>query len=128
MKILLDTHALLWIIMDDDRLSNVSREVFLDTNNSLYFSIISLWEICIKRSLNKLTLKDGWLQLIQKEMKNNSIQWLPVEINHCVKIGELPFLHRDPFDRMLIAQAMSENLSILTRDSRFSDYEINCIW
>ncbi len=128
MKILLDTHVLLWILMDDDRLSNTCRDTFLDTKNNLYFSIISLWEICIKISLDKLTLKEGWLESIRDEMKINSIQWLPVEIDHCIKAGELPFHHRDPFDRMLIAQAMSEDLSILTRDSQFSGYEINCIW
>ena len=128
MNILLDTHALLWLITGDKRLSKTSMKIFLNTDNRLYFSIISLWEICIKKSLDKISLKNNWLDIIQEEMKTNSIQWLPVEVHHCAKVIELPFYHRDPFDRMLIAQAMTEDLSILSRDNRFSAYDIKCIW
>ena len=128
MKILLDTHTLLWLITGDKRLSKTSREIFLNTENRLYFSIVSLWEICIKKSLGKISLKNKWIDIIQEEMKANSIQWLPVEISHCAKVIELPFHHRDPFDRMLIAQAITEDLSILSRDSCFSAYDIKCIW
>ena len=128
MRVLLDTHALLWLITGDKRLSKTSIKIFLNTDNRLYFSIISLWEICIKKSLDKISLKNNWLDIIQEEMKTNSIQWLPVEVHHCAKVIELPFYHRDPFDRMLIAQAMTEDLSILSRDNRFSAYDIKCIW
>ena len=128
MRILLDTHALLWLITGDKRLSKTSMKIFLNTDNRLYFSIISLWEICIKKSLDKISLKNNWLDIIKQEMKTNSIQWLPVEVFHCAKVIELPFYHRDPFDRMLIAQAMTEDLSILSRDKRFSAYDIKCIW
>jgi PIN domain nuclease of toxin-antitoxin system len=128
MKILLDTHAFLWLITGDERLSKTSRKTFLNTENRLYFSIVSLWEMCIKKSLDKISLKNKWLDIIQEEMKANSIQWLPVDVSHCVKVIELPFHHRDPFDRMLIAQAMTEDLSILSRDNRFSAYDIKCIW
>ena len=128
MRVLLDTHALLWLITGDKRLSKTSMKIFLNTDNRLYFSIISLWEICIKKSLDKISLKNNWLDIIQEEMKTNSIQWLPVEVHHCAKVIELPFYHRDPFDRMLIAQAMTEDLSILSRDNRFSAYDIKCIW
>jgi PIN domain nuclease of toxin-antitoxin system len=128
MRVLLDTHALLWLITGDKRLSKTSMKIFLNTDNRLYFSIISLWEICIKKSLDKISLKNNWLDIIQEEMKTNSIQWLPVEVHHCAKVIELPFYHRDPFDRMLIAQAMTEDLSILSRDNRFSAYDVKCIW
>ncbi len=128
MRILLDTHALLWLITDDKRLSKTSRKIFLNTENCLYFSIVSLWEICIKKSLGKISLENKWLDIIQNEMKANSIQWLLVEVSHCAKVTELPFHHRDPFDRMLIAQAMTEDLSILSRDNSFSAYKIRCIW
>ncbi len=128
MKILLDTHALLWLITGDKRLSKTCRKMFLDTENRLYFSIVSLWEICIKKSLDRISLKNNWLDIIQEEMKANSVQWLSVEVSHCSKVTDLPFHHQDPFDRMLIAQAIIEDLSILSRDSRFSAYDIKCIW
>ena len=128
MKVLLDTHALLWLLAGDKRLSKTSRKVFLNIENRLYFSIASLWEICIKKSLGKISLKNKWLDTIQEEMKSNSIQWLPVEVSHCVKVIDLPFYHRDPFDRILIAQAMTEDMAILSSDSRLSAYDIKCIW
>jgi len=128
MKVLLDTHALLWLITADARLSKIARKTFLNTENLLYFSIVSLWEICIKKSLEKISLKDGWLETIQEEMQINTVQWLPVEIEHCAKVIELPFHHRDPFDRMLVAQSMIEDLAILTRDTRLAAYAIQCIW
>ena len=128
MKVLLDTHAFLWLITDEDRLSENARQTFLNTENSLFFSAASLWEICIKKSLGKLSLKDGWFQTIQKEMEINTIQWLPIETTHCAEVTELPFHHRDPFDRMLIAQAIVEEMKLLSRDSRLSDYAIELIW
>lgn len=128
MKVLLDTHAFLWLITGDDRLSENARQTFLNTDNSLFFSAASLWEICIKKSLGKISLKDGWFQTIQKEMKINTIQWLPIEMTHCAEVTELPLHHRDPFDRMLIAQAIVEDMKLLSRDSRLSVYAIELIW
>ena len=128
MKILLDTHALLWLITDNRQLSETAREIFLDQKNSLFFSITSLWEIRIKMSLGKLSLKNGWLKIIQNEMKANAINWVPVEIEHCTKLTKLPFHHRDPFDRMLIAQAIVEDMLLLSRDTRLSNYEITRVW
>ncbi len=128
MKVLLDTHAFLWLITDDDRLSENARQTFLNTENSLFFSAASLWEICIKKSLGKISLKDGWFQTIQEEMEINTIRWLPIEMTHCAEVTELPFHHRDPFDRMLIAQAIVEDIQLLSRDSRLSDYAIELIW
>ena len=128
MKVLLDTHAFLWLITGENRLSENARQTFLNTGNSLFLSAASLWEICIKKSLGKISLKDGWLQTIQKEMEFNTIQWLPIEMRHCAEVAELPFYHRDPFDRMLIAQAIVEEMTLLSRDSRLSDYAIELIW
>jgi PIN domain nuclease of toxin-antitoxin system len=128
MKTLLDTHALLWLITGDKRLSETARKIFLDQENRLFFSIAGFWEICIKMSLGKLSLKSQWVETIRDEMKANTIQWLPVETMHCTELTKLPFYHRDPFDRMLIAQAMVENMQLLSRDSRLSDYEIKRIW
>ncbi|MEX1328005.1 MAG: type II toxin-antitoxin system VapC family toxin [Desulfobacterales bacterium] len=128
MKVLLDTHAFLWSITGDDRLSKTAEEIFLDPDNNLFFSAASFWEICIKLSLGKLSLKREWFKTIQEEMRINAVQWLPVEMRHCVELTKLPFHHRDPFDRMLIAQAMTEDLQLLSRDSRLSAYEINRVW
>jgi len=128
MKVLLDTHAFLWSITGDDRLSKTAEEIFLDPDNNLFFSAASFWEICIKMSLGKLSLKRGWFKTIQEEMRINAVQWLPVEMQHCVELTKLSFHHRDPFDRMLIAQAMAEDLQLLSRDGRLSAYEIELIW
>jgi len=128
MKVLLDTHAFLWLISGDDRLSETAQKIFLDPGNILFFSAASLWEICIKVSLGKLSLKSGWLKTIQDEMKVNAIQWLSIEMLHCVELTNLPFHHRDPFDRMLVAQAMVDDLQLLSRDNRLSSYEIKRIW
>ncbi len=128
MKVLLDTHALLWLITDDDRLSKNARQIFLSSESKLFFSAASLWEICIKISLGKLSLKNGWFHTIQKEMALNTIQWLPIDMAHCVEVAEMPFHHRDPFDRMLIAQAIVEDMRLLSRDQRLSDYAIERVW
>ena len=128
MKVLLDTHALLWLIADDDRLSENARQIFLNSENRLFFSAASLWELCIKKSLGKISLKNGWFQTIQEEMEINTIQWLPIELTHCAEVAEMPFHHRDPFDRMLIAQATVEGMQLLSRDSRLSDYAIERVW
>jgi PIN domain nuclease of toxin-antitoxin system len=128
MRVLLDTHAFLWSITGDDRLSKTAGKTFLNPENNLFLSAASFWEICLKMSLGKLSLKRGWFKTIQEEMKINAIQWLPVEMPHCVELTKLPFHHRDPFDRMLIAQAMVEDLQLLSRDGRLSTYEIKRIW
>ena len=128
MKVLLDTHAFLWAIAGDKRLSETARKTFLDPGNSLFFSAVSMWEICIKISLGKLSLKSGWLKKIQNELMMNAVQWLPVEMSHCAELTKLPFHHRDPFDRMLVAQARVENLQMVSRDVSLSDYDIERLW
>jgi PIN domain nuclease of toxin-antitoxin system len=128
MKVLLDTHAFLWAITGDKMLSKKARKTFLDPRNSLFFSAVSMWEICIKISLGKLSLKSGWFKKIQNEISINAIQWLPVEMSHCAELTKLPFHHRDPFDRMLISQARVEDLQVLSRDARLSVYDIQLIW
>lgn len=128
MNVLLDTHAFLWLATGDIRLSETARKTFLNQENSLFFSAASYWEICIKMSLGKISLKTGWFQTIQNEMEINAIQWLPIEMTHCAKVIKLPFHHRDPFDRMLVAQAITEKMQLLSRDSRLSAYSIKRIW
>ena len=128
MKVLLDTHALLWMITDDEKLSDKAKNIFLDQDSQLFFSAASLWEMSIKISLGKLRLIPDWLNTVKRELTANSIRWLPIEITHCAAIEHLPFHHRDPFDRMLIAQAMTENMVLMSCDSHFSSYSIHCVW
>ncbi len=128
MKILLDTHVLLWLIAGDKRLSETAVKVFLDKNNTLFLSAISFWEICIKISLGKLKLHENWEQIINDELSFNNIQWLQIEKEHCIKLVTLPFHHRDPFDRMLIAQTMVEDTQLLSCDKKMSNYRISVIW
>jgi PIN domain nuclease of toxin-antitoxin system len=128
MKLLLDTHALIWFISGDKRLGKQAKEAFLNQNNMLFFSKVSLWEITIKISLGKLVLAERWLTLIEKEMTSNGIQWLEIEIDHLKILADLPFHHRDPFDRLLISQAISESMSIVSIDSQFSEYPLDIIW
>jgi PIN domain nuclease of toxin-antitoxin system len=128
MNVLLDTHAFLWAITGDKQLSEIARETFLNSGNRLFFSAVSMWEICIKISLGKLSLKRGWFKKIQNELMINAVQWLPIEMPHCAELTKLPFHHRDPFDRMLIAQARVEDLQVLSRDVRLSDYDIGRLW
>ena len=127
MKILLDTHIFLWLLSGDGRLSKKAKKIFLCEDNDLYFSVVSLWEISIKVSLGKLKLADNWMAVIEDEMAINLIKLLQIRKWHCYKIVDLPLHHRDPFDRMLIAQAMIENMSILTCDDQFYGYDIKSI-
>jgi PIN domain nuclease of toxin-antitoxin system len=128
MKLLLDTHALIWFISGDNRLGEQAKEAFLNSDNKLYFSKASLWEMTIKISLGKLVLSENWLAAIEKEMISNGIQWLEIEIDHCKTLADLPFHHRDPFDRLLISQAISETMTIISIDSQFSHYPLDIIW
>ena len=128
MKLLLDTHAIIWFFTGDRRLGGQAREAFLDRDNKLYLSKASLWEMTIKISLGKLVLSEHWLASVEKEMLANGIQWLEIELDHCRTLADLPFHHRDPFDRLLISQAISESMSIISIDSQFSKYPPKVIW
>ena len=128
MKLLLDTHALIWFISGDSRLGEQAKKAFLTQDNRLYFSKASLWEMTIKISLGKLVLAEHWLTAVEKEMISNGIQWLEIEIDHCKTLAGLPFHHRDPFDRLLVSQAISESMSIVSIDDQLSHYPLDIIW
>ncbi len=127
MKILLDTHAFLWLIRGEN-LSQNAQDVFLDIDNELYFSAVSYWEICIKYSLGKLALVKNWDKVFDREMTVNGIKWLPVDKVHSRGIIALPMIHRDPFDRLLIAQARAEKMVLLTADAKIRQYDVPTIW
>ena len=127
MEILLDTHALLWFMDGDKNLPTSARETIQNTDNKIYVSIASVWEIAIKLSIGKLTLKKS-IENFLTILDENGFILLEVNTKHIKKVAELPFIHRDPFDRMLVSQAMVENMSIMTIDSNITKYGVHIIW
>ncbi len=124
---LLDTHPFIWFLNGDEQLSSNLKNIIADTTNKCFLSIASLWEIAIKSSLGKLELK-GDFSRIADFLSDNDIEPLPITFEHLQRLMQLPFHHKDPFDRIIIAQALTEGLSIATKDEIFPDYGVNCIW
>lgn len=123
MEILLDTHALLWWLDDDPILSAPSRQLIGDPANRLLVSAATAWEITIKQALGKLTLEAD----LEDEVRGQGFEMLPVTFAHARELGALPSIHRDPFDRMLVAQSRVENLALLTDDPKILLYPANVI-
>jgi PIN domain nuclease of toxin-antitoxin system len=128
MKIVLDTHAFLWWITDDDRLSSHARSVITNRENELLLSAVTGWEIAIKAKLGRIHLPGRLDSFIAKQLKLNAIYSLPIHMSHALHVYNLPHHHRDPFDRLLIAQALLENLPILTMDPQIAKYKIKVVW
>ena len=127
MKLLLDTHVFLWSI-NGGALSQPARAAFVDLENQLFLSAASYWEICIKMGIGKLILADNWHQQFEAEMAANGIRWLPIEQTHCRQILELPAVHQDPFERLLVAQASCEEMTIVTGDRYIPKYPVPILW
>lgn len=128
MRLLLDTHVVLWMCGDGKRISPAASAALLNPRNKLYCSVVSWWEIAIKIGLGKLDLSANWATSIKRELRHNGVEWLALAPEHCERLPGMPFHHRDPFDRILIAQAETEALSILTADAQFTPYGIAVIW
>ena len=127
MKILLDTHAFIWFLEGSDRLSEKAKNAIESKTNSSYISIASLWEMAVKVSIGKMDMEMSFDDLNQLAY-DNKITILPITFEHTKLISQLPFHHKDPFDRMIISQALVENMPILTIDNYFSAYTRNIIW
>ena len=125
MNLLLDTHTLLWWLADDARLSARARDLISDPVNQVAVSAVSGWEIAIKQSLGKLDVDPN---RVLEEVQNNGFEQLHVSFKHGLAAGALPAHHRDPFDRMLIAQAQCERLRLLSIDGVFSGYDVEVVW
>jgi PIN domain nuclease of toxin-antitoxin system len=125
---LLDTHSLLWLVTDDPRLSDAARDTFLNTDNELLCSAVVGFEIAVKYSLGKLDLAEPPRTFIDNRIRNNALTPLPITMAHAVGVADLPFHHRDPFDRLLIAQALEEDLPVLSADAILSAYGVRRIW
>ncbi len=128
MKALLDTHVFLWWLAQPDRLSEHALDILRDKSHELYFSAASAWEIAIKMRLGKLTLPDSPSRIIPRQLELDGIETLPVQLSHALHTAALPLHHRDPFDRLLVAQAQLEKLPILTADPIIAVYGVQVIW
>ncbi len=120
---LLDTQVFLWCLIDSPRLTTKAREIIIDPKNAVYVSAVSSWEIAIKKSIGKLKAPDNIDEIVDKM----GFLKLPVYLYHADFLSKLPMHHRDPFDRMLIAQAIAEDLLIITADRRFKEYEVKLL-
>uniref|UniRef100_Q3ATW9 PIN domain-containing protein n=1 Tax=Chlorobium chlorochromatii (strain CaD3) TaxID=340177 RepID=Q3ATW9_CHLCH len=127
MDYLIDTHALIWFINGDTQLPDKAQKIIKNIDNKCYISIASIWEIAIKISLDKLDLNGGFDE-ISKIIVRYDFELLPISIEHIAEIIGLEFHHRDPFDRMIIAQGLVENISIITKDKIFTNYNVKIIW
>lgn len=124
---LLDTNALIWTLSDPEKLSNPAKDVITNSENKLFISIASLWEITIKQSIGKLDLEGDVLDIVE-ECEREGINILSIQPQHLKKLEQLPLIHRDPFDRLIISQAIYEGLTIVTRDSMIPKYDIGVLW
>lgn len=128
MKALLDTHTFLWWNMDDSQLSPAVRDFIVDGRNELYFSAACAWEIAIKTGRGKLVLPEPPEKYVAARLALHHIQALPVQLSHALRVYELPELHRDTFDRLLVVQSQMEGLPILTADENIRRYDVETIW
>ena len=127
MRALLDTHTFLWAISEDDRMSQRARDIFTGPGD-LSLSMVSIWEILIKVQTGKLNLPQPTGSYVLSQLVGNRIETLPVSLNHLLAFERLPMHHRDPFDRMLIAQSIEEGWPIVTADRYFKKYPVRVIW
>jgi PIN domain nuclease of toxin-antitoxin system len=128
MRILLDTHTLLWFVDASPNLSNQARVWIDDPANQKVVSIVSLWEIAIKHSLGRLALSLPLDQYIATHLTPSKVELLPIEILHLLTFAQMPWHHRDPFDRILVAQALTENIPIISADAALDAYAVPRLW
>ena len=127
MNLLLDTHTLIWLLEGDENLSPNALLAIQNPKNTCFVSSASLWEMAIKISINKLSMNVPYHEL-PRLIWENGIEILPTEFEHFLKVSSLPFHHKDPFDRIIIAQSMVEQMDIVGKDEHFDSYGINPIW
>lgn len=128
MNLLLDTQVLLWLDSDQAKLSAAAKNACSDVNNTLWLSAASAWEMQIKITLGKLRLRRSLAETIASHQTTNGLQILPVQLAHALALENLPLHHKDPFDRLLIAQANHESWEIVTADPEFKAYQVRVIW
>jgi PIN domain nuclease of toxin-antitoxin system len=127
MNLLLDTHAFIWFVEGSPELSLKAKNAILDENNVKYVSIVSLWEMSIKVAQGKLNLKSPF-ETVLEDVYNNGFKLYDIKFDHLLKNTELDWHHRDPFDRLLISQAIIDDFTVITKDGNFPSYPIQIIW
>lgn len=128
MNLLLDTQALLWFVLDDSRLSESARESIIAGNGMVFVSPASLWEIAIKISLGKYALPLPFAAFWDDQLLTNDFTLLPISVEHTARVADLPYHHRDPFDRLIIAQSLEEKIPVVSSDELFANYGVERIW
>ncbi|OKH36551.1 twitching motility protein PilT [[Phormidium ambiguum] IAM M-71] len=128
MKLLFDTHTFIWWDSQPNNLSQTALTLLQDRSNILLLSVISIWEMQIKLQLGKITLNSPLLEIIENQQKTNQIEVLTVKLTHVLALDSLPIVHKDPFDRLLIAQANVENAALVSCDPIVAQYPVNVIW
>ena len=128
MKLLLDTHAFLWWVGASRELSRKARSAVGSGRNECFVSMASAWEIAIKVSLGSLRVEGALDRFLPEQLAANGFQPLPVDLKHAARVAALPFQHRDPFDRLLVAQALEEELAVVTADPVFARYGVKRVW
>jgi PIN domain nuclease of toxin-antitoxin system len=128
MNLLLDTHVFIWSISDASNLSDKAHDLLRDPQHEKWFSLASAWEMQIKSQIGKLTLAKPLTALIEEQRQKNHLKILPITLQHIVTLDKLPLHHRDPFDRLLIAQVMHQNFVLISHDETFADYNVNVMW
>lgn len=128
MNYLLDTHTFLWFINDDPALSATAKAIIEDPENAIYLSVASVWEMAIKLSLGKLEMPSPFTEFIDDQLRENTIALLDIKTSHAGIVTTLSFHHRDPFDRLIIAQSKSEEIPVIGRDTIFDAYGIKRHW
>ena len=128
MNILLDTQALMWFLLNDSRLSGKALETIVDADGLTFVSPASLWEIAIKISLGKYALPTSFESFWTEQLQINDFTLLPIAVSHAARVVALPFHHRDPFDRLIIAQSLVEAVPVVSSDTLFDQYGADRIW
>ncbi len=128
MDLLFDMHSFIWWADEPDKLSQTALEALEDENNRLFLSDVSIWEMQIKIQIGKMKLKLPLRDLVDSQQQNNEIEILPIATAHILALDNLPFHHKDPFDRLLIAQATAEKMILVSSDSKFTAYTVKILW
>ena len=128
MNLLLDTHSFLWFVLDDPHLNSFAADVIENTSNTSFLSVASMWEMAIKVSIGKLSFPQPLDAFIPDQMQRNGIRLLPISLSHALHVATLPLLHKDPFDRLIIAQGMLETMAIVSADAVFDGYGVRRVW
>lgn len=128
MRLLLDSHVFVWMHDQPNKLSPAVKNALTDPANQIFLSVASAWELQIKIILGKFGLSDKLENVITQQRQANNLQMIPVELSHILYLENIPFHHKDPFDRILIAQAAAENMTLVSADRHFSNYKVSLLW